>query len=153
MPGRVGLGFLEVYIRRPNLLRMTKGNIDLGLLVLRLWFGLEMAFAHGLPKLLKIFAGDFSFGDPIGVGPAASLILATFGEFVCGLLIAAGFFTRLSTIPYIITMLVAAFIAHGGDGWGKMSFPLMYAAAAIVLFITGPGRYSLDQKLFVKTYG
>ena len=132
---------------------MTRGNIDLGLLVLRLWFGLEMAFAHGLPKLLKIFAGDFSFGDPIGVGPAVSLVLATFGEFVCGLLIAAGFFTRLSTIPYIITMLVAAFIAHGGDGWGKMSFPLMYEVAAIVLFITGPGRYSLDQKLFVKTYG
>ena len=132
---------------------MTKGNIDLGLLVLRLWFGLEMALAHGLPKLLKIFGGEWGFPDPLGLGSEVSLILATFGEFVCGLLIAAGFFTRLATVPYIITMLVAAFITHGADGWGKMSFPLMYAVAGIVLFITGPGRYSLDQKLFVKTYG
>ena len=132
---------------------MTKGNIDLGLLVLRLWFGLEMAFAHGLPKLLKMTSGNWGFGDPIGVGPEASLILATFGELVCGLFIAAGFFTRLSAIPYIITMLVAAFIAHAGDGWGKMSFPLMYAVVGIVLLITGPGRYSLDHKWFVKSYG
>ncbi|OAV46307.1 DoxX family protein [Lewinella sp. 4G2] len=131
---------------------MTKGNIDLGLLVLRVWFGLEMAIAHGLPKLQKVFAGDFTFADPLGVGTTTSLILATFGEFICGILIAAGFFTRLSTIPYIITMLVAAFIAHAGDPWGKMSFPLHYAVAAAVIFIAGPGRYSLDHKWFVKTF-
>ncbi len=132
---------------------MTNGNIDLGLLVLRLWFGLEMVLAHGLPKLQKALSGNFSFGDPIGVGEPASLVLAIFGEFVCGLLIAAGFFTRLSCIPYLITMLVAAFIVHGGDPWGKMAYPLMYAVAAIVLLFTGPGRYSLDHRLFVAKTG
>ena len=128
---------------------MTNGNIDLGLLILRLWFGLEMAFAHGLPKLLKLINGDMTFADPLGLGMGVSLVLATFGEFVCGLLIAAGFFTRLSCIPYLITMLVAAFVTHGADPWAKMAFPLMYAVAAIVLLITGPGRYSLDHRLFV----
>lgn len=132
---------------------MTNGNIDLGLLVLRLWFGLEMAFAHGLPKLMKIINGDMGFADPLGLGAGTSLVLATFGEFICGLLIAAGFFTRLSCIPFIITMLVAAFITHGADGWGKMSFPLMYAVAAIVLLITGPGKYSLDHRMFVSKTG
>ncbi len=129
---------------------MTKGNIDLGLLVLRLWFGLEMAFAHGLPKLMKLINGDLGFPDPLGVGSGLSLGLATFGEFVCGLLIAVGFFTRLSAIPYLITMLVAAFIVHLDDGWGKISGPLLYAVPIIVLLITGPGRYSLDHKLFVR---
>ncbi|SEQ81134.1 DoxX family protein [Neolewinella agarilytica] len=129
---------------------MTKGNIDLGLLVLRLWFGLEMAFMHGLPKLMKIFRGDMTFANPIGVGEEFSLILAVFAEFVCGLLIAAGFFTRLACIPYLITMLVAAFLVHGGDPWGKMAFPLMYAVAAIVLLLTGPGQYSLDGRLYGK---
>lgn len=132
---------------------MTNGNIDLGLLILRLWFGLEMTFAHGLPKLMKILNGDMTFADPLGIGMGLSLVLATFGEFVCGLLIAAGFFTRLSCIPYLITMLVAAFITHGGDPWGKMAYPLMYAVAAIVLLITGPGRYSLDHRLFVSKTG
>lgn len=128
---------------------MTKGNIDLGLLILRLWFGLEMAIVHGWPKLTKVFAGDFTFADPIGVGPTISLILAALAEFVCGLLIAAGFFTRVALIPYLITMLVAAFIVHGGDPWNKMVNPLMYAVAAIVLLTTGPGKYSLDHRLFV----
>ncbi|MEL7162075.1 MAG: DoxX family protein [Bacteroidota bacterium] len=127
---------------------MTKGNIDLGLLVLRLWFGLEMAFAHGLPKLLKVLDGNMTFADPVGVGEPASLILAVFGEFFCGILIAVGYFTRVACIPYLITMLVAAFIVHLTDGWGKMSFPLMYAVAAIILLITGPGKYSLDYRLF-----
>ena len=128
---------------------MTKGNIDLGLLILRLWFGLEMAFAHGLGKFSKVLSGDFTFADPIGVGPTISLILAAFAEFICGILIAVGFFTRLAAVPYLITMLVAAFIVHLDDGWGKMVNPLMYAVAAIVLLITGPGRYSLDHRLFV----
>lgn len=129
---------------------MTNGNIDLGLLVLRVWFGLEMAFMHGLPKLMKVLNGDMSFGDPLGIGVGVSLVLAVFGEFVCGILIAAGFFTRLACIPYIITMLVAAFLVHGGDPWGKIALPLMYVVAAIVLLITGPGRYSADHQLFVR---
>jgi len=129
---------------------MTNGNIDLGLLVLRLWFGLEMALMHGLPKLIKIINGDMGFADPLGIGMGLSLVLATFGEFICGLLIAAGFFTRLSCIPFIITMLVAGFITHGDDGWGKMALPMMYVVAGVVLLITGPGRYSLDHQMFVR---
>ncbi len=130
---------------------MTKGNIDLALFVLRLWFGLEMAFAHGLGKMVKIFNGDFQFPDAIGIGSTASLILAGSAEFFGGLLIAFGFFTRLATIPYLITMLVAAFLVHAaaGDEWGKIANPLHYAIAAIVILIAGPGRYSLDHRLFV----
>ena len=129
---------------------MTKGFIDLGLLVLRVWFGLEMAIAHGWPKLMKLLAGDYSFPDPLGVGSGISLGLAVFGEFVCGILIAVGFFTRLSAIPYLITMLVAAFIQHGGDPYSKKAAALMYAVAAIVILLTGPGKYSLDYQLFVR---
>ncbi|WP_116125679.1 DoxX family protein [Lewinella sp. IMCC34183] len=130
---------------------MTKGNIDVALLFLRVWFGLEMAFAHGWPKMMKVFAGNFEFGDPIGVGPTLSLILAAVAEFVCGVLIALGLFTRLATIPYIITMLVAALLVHyaAGDPWGRIANPLNYAVVAIAILIAGPGRLSLDHKLFV----
>ena len=129
---------------------MTKGNFDLGIFLLRLWFGLEMAFAHGLGKMIKIFNGNFNFPDPLGIGSTTSLLLAGPAEFFCGLLIAFSFFTRLATIPYIITMLVAAFIQHWGDEWGRMAGPLHYGVAAIVILITGPGRYSLDHRLFVE---
>jgi putative oxidoreductase len=110
-----------------------------------------MALMHGLPKVMKILGGDFTFADPLGLGPTVSLILAGSAEFFGGLLIAAGLFTRLAVLPYLFTMLVAAFIVHWGDPWGKMATPLHYAIAATVLICTGPGRYSLDHKLFVTT--
>ena len=133
---------------------MTNGNFDLGLLVLRLWFGLEMAIMHGWPKVGKLFSGGgASWADPLGIGSTLSLSLATFAEFVGGLLIAFGFFTRLATIPYIITLLVAGLIAHYGDGWKDMSHAINYAIVGIAILITGPGRYSLDHKLFVQKHG
>ena len=127
--------------------------MDIGLLILRLWFGLEMAFAHGWGKVLKVIAGDFQWADPIGLGSTTSLILASGAEFVCAIFIALGFFTRLNLIPYLITMLVAAFIVHWGDPWAKQVNALHYAIPAIVLLITGPGRYSLDHQLFVRKQG
>ena len=44
---------------------------------------------------------------------ALSLALATGAETVCAGLLALGLFTRLNAIPLVITMLVAAFWAHG----------------------------------------
>jgi putative oxidoreductase len=108
-----------------------------------------MAIMHGAPKLMRLINGE-GFADPLGVGVTTSLVLAIFGELICGVLIAAGFFTRLACIPFIITMLVAGLVVHGGDGWGKIALPLMYVVAAVVLLITGPGRYSLDHQLFVR---
>lgn len=50
-------------------------------MLFRLGFG-GMMLTHGIPKLMKLISGDFSFGDPIGIGAPASLVLATFGELV-----------------------------------------------------------------------
>ena len=116
----------------------------LALLVARAWFGGTMAFAHGVPKFVKLTSGDFGFPDPLGVGAPASLGLAVFGELVCGLLIASGLFTRLATVPAAITMGVAAFITHGADPFQKKELALAYLFAYVVIAVAGPGKYSLD---------
>ncbi|MEL6987100.1 MAG: DoxX family membrane protein, partial [Bacteroidota bacterium] len=67
---------------------------DLGLFVLR-FIGGGLMLTHGIPKMLKLFKGDFAFADPIGIGQAASLGLTVFSEFICALLILVGLFSRL----------------------------------------------------------
>ena len=120
---------------------------SIGLLILRLGVGLMMALGHGWGKLSNF--GDMSskFADPIGVGSEFSLGLTVFAEFFCSLAIVLGFITRGAVIPLIITMLVAVFIIHSDDPWGKKEFGLLYLVPYLTLLFTGPGRYSLDRLL------
>ncbi len=121
---------------------------SLGLLVLRVGAGVTMAIMHGLPKVGRLLgAAPIKFADPFGLGAPASLALASFGEFVCGLLIAIGLFTRAAAVPLAFTMSVAAFHAHAGDPWAKREPAFMFLVPAVALFFAGPGRYSLDAWL------
>ena len=86
----------------------------IGLFLLRFTFS-AMMLSHGIPKLLNLIQGNLDFGDPIGIGALASLILTVIAEAICPLLIIIGYKTRLASIPSIINMGVAAFIFHGSD--------------------------------------
>ena len=116
-----------------------------GLLFLRLTFS-GMMLTHGIPKLLNLVQGDIQFGDPIGLGPTVSLILAVIGEAICPLLIILGLKTRIAAIPTIITMAVAAFIVHGSDPLGTKEMALLYLFGFTVIALLGSGRFSLDRK-------
>jgi putative oxidoreductase len=101
---------------------------------------------HGYGKFLKLIQGNFEFADPIGIGPASSLILAVVGEFVAPILLIIGWKTRLMTLFPTITMLVAFVIVHDGDPFSQKEKSLMYLIAFITLYFTGPGKYSLGYK-------
>lgn len=106
-----------------------------------------LMLTHGIPKLNKVINGNFQFGDPLGIGSTPSLIMATFAEFGCSLLLILGFATRLATIPLIITMSVAAFIVHTKDPFARQELPLMYLLIFIVLLVLGSGKYSIDSRI------
>lgn len=125
---------------------IDKNRADIALLALRL-IGGGFMLTHGLPKLQKILAGDFKFGDPLGIGPSLSLILTVGAEFFGALLIVFGLGTRIMSLPLMFTMLVAAFIVHSGDPFGKQEFPLLYFVIYLALFLMGSGRFSLDHVL------
>lgn len=122
-------------------------RIDLVLLILRIVFGGFM-LTHGYSKLSKCLSGDHSFADPIGLGESLSLYLVIFAEFLCAILLILGLFTKLSLIPLMITMLVAVLIVHAPDPLSDKEHALLYLFAYICLFITGAGRYSLDDKMY-----
>ncbi|MGD8439942.1 MAG: DoxX family protein [Holophagae bacterium] len=117
---------------------------DIGLLVLRVGVGAFMLVAHGWGKLVGF--GDLAgqFPDPIGLGSTVSLVLAIFAEVLCALLVVLGLGTRFAAVPLLVTMLVAAFVVHADDPWGKKEFALLYAIPFVTLIFTGGGRYALD---------
>jgi len=143
-------------VQRQELMR------SIGLLILRLGIGGYM-LTHGWGKLQMMLAGDFAmFGDPIGLGSGLSLVLVVIGEFLCPLLVMIGLGTRFAVVPTIITMGVAAFVAHGSDPWtmerAAMLFmakqseswaskqpALMFLITFLALMFTGAGRFSVDE--------
>lgn len=119
---------------------------DLAKLILRIGFGGFM-LTHGIPKMMKLFAGgEIQFADPIGLGPTASLVLTVFAEVVCAAMILVGFKTKWATFPLMITMLVAAFVVHAADPFGKKEFALLYAVGYLAIGLFGAGKYSIDKK-------
>lgn len=125
--------------------------INIALLILRLAVGFLM-LTHGFPKLLKLFSGDFNFPDPIGLGPELSLILATFAEFFCSILIIIGYKSRLASIPIIITMLVALLIVHGDDSVFEHWNILIYIFVYGILIHLGGGKYSITYYSQLKSF-
>ncbi|HNQ27492.1 MAG TPA: DoxX family protein [Aquaticitalea sp.] len=123
---------------------MKTNYTDLGLLLLRLGFG-GLMLTHGIPKISKL-ADPSQFADPLGIGPTFSLVLAIIGEAVAPILIIIGLKTKWAAIPAFITMAVAAFIVHAKDPLGNKELALLYFFAFLVIFLAGPGKYSVDKK-------
>ncbi len=120
---------------------------DLGLLTLRLGLGLTMFSLHGLPKLQGFAEKATKFPDPLGIGSQTSLVLATFAEFFCMILLALGLLTRFSALMGFVTMAVVFFLVDNavltGDKNGEL--PFVFAIGYLSLFFAGGGRLSLDR--------
>lgn len=125
----------------------SSATADLGLLLVRIFAGLALAFAHGVGKLPPsepFLAGVAEMGFPLPVlfGWAAAL-----AEFAGGILIALGLLTRPAALFVAITMAVAAFIRQAGAPFGERELALLYGTVAVTLLLTGAGRYSIDARL------
>lgn len=109
-----------------------------------------MMFAHGADKLVNFGDTVTQFPDPLGLGATASLVLVVFAEFFCSIAIGFGFLTRLASIPPIITMLIAALVIHAPDPWPRKELAVAYLLIYLVILISGPGKYSIDRRIFQK---
>ena len=118
---------------------------NLALLILRLGAS-GMLLTHGIPKIQRLFSSPVEFPDPLGVGATASLILALIGEVVGPLLVLIGYKTKLATIPPMITMIVALLFIHLSDPIGVKEKAILFLIMFLVIFLAGPGKYSVDRR-------
>jgi len=129
----------------------SKYNKDLGLLLLRIGIGIAF-IAHGYPKLFLggaegLAKGLAAAGIPGGVFAAH---LAAAAEFFGGIALILGLFFRPTVVVLVFTMLVALmFHLNLGDSFVKYSHALESGILFIALFFIGPGKFSLDDRLFV----
>ncbi|SFP84067.1 DoxX family protein [Hymenobacter arizonensis] len=126
---------------------------DLGLLLLRVGIGV-MFMVHGYPKLVggpAAWAGVGGVMDTVGLGfaPAFWGFLAAIAEFGGGLLLALGLWFRLACLGLLFTMIMATVMhVSKGDGFSGYSHSLESAFVFLGLIFAGPGRYSLDERLY-----
>jgi putative oxidoreductase len=129
------------------LLNSEEVSVDFGAL-LRLTAGGTLFWHHGLVKLMKFSELSGTFFDPIGLGSGVSLALILFAEVFCALCVVLGLWTRITTIPPIIGMAVAAFMAQGDGPFAKQELGILYMMMFIVIFFIGSGKYSLGRLSF-----
>lgn len=113
------------------------------LLFARIIFGF-LFLTHGIAKIFFYSQTPDSFPDPLGFGNALSLWLVLFAEVVCSIGFMLGALFRLCLVPMIFTMCIAFFVIHAGDPLTAKEPSLMYLTLFVLLFITGPGKYSID---------
>jgi putative oxidoreductase len=119
-------------------------------LLMRLFVGyffLESGWGkiHSLDSFTERFT---DWGIP---APAFNAALSGWTEFLGGLFIVLGLFTRLVSIPMLINMVVATLLVKlkkvsGLDDFVELDEPL-YALSFLWLFFSGPGWVSLDHLL------
>jgi putative oxidoreductase len=73
--------------------------------------------------------------------------LAKGSEFFGGMLLVLGLLTRVAAFLIGATMAVAAFIIHGDAIIEEGELALVYFVISLVIFIVGPGKYSIDHRL------
>ncbi len=126
-------------------MRRNDTRVHLGLLILRVAFGVSMLWGHGLGKLTSFAEKAPVFLDPLGIGNKASLILTLIAEVGCSILLILGMGTRVAALILGFTMGVAAFVVHGNDPWAKRELAVVYLMVYVVLLIAGAGAFSLDR--------
>lgn len=128
--------------------------MDLGLLLIRLVFGLSFA-AHGTQKLFGWFGGHGLTGtagwlESIGIKPGKlNALLAGLGEVVGGLLLAMGLGLPVAALLITVAMLVAILKVHGRNGYwvtaGGYEYNLAIIVVAVGIALVGPGAYTLPN--------
>ncbi len=119
----------------------------LGWTVVRVVFGVLLAVAHGLPKVMDGVARHTNTVASLGFPfPYVFAWLSALAELVGGLLIAAGLLTRPMALVAASNMVVAIY-RHRADPFARMEMALLFLAVFVAMAVAGAGPWSLDAKV------
>ena len=128
-----------------------KKTYDFTSLITRISTGTLMFYLHGLGKITSGYNRWERLGktitDIIGIDSMAIPLglMASISESILAIFILIGFYTRTSTFFLGFTMIVAFSKHLLSEGLKSGEMALLYLILCIIIFLLGPGRYSIDQ--------
>jgi putative oxidoreductase len=131
---------------------MSNGsNQSWGITILRVVVGI-VYLAHGWQKLFGMgFHGVAGFFGGAGIPlPFVAAVIVTLVEFLGGIALIIGLFTRWAAALNGFDMIVAILVVHLKNGFlkpGGFEHPLTLLAACLALVWLGPGAASVDGAL------
>ena len=120
-------------------------GVSLFILVLRVFFGV-LFMIHGIDKMMNFSVLSETYPNFMGLGSYMTLMVAIFCEFCCSLFLISGLLVRIMVLPMILAMGVAFFDVHDAM-FPEGELALVYMIVFILLYLVGPGRYSLDYMI------
>ena len=127
------------------MIQQTKTVYNFAPLPLRIIAGIGFMM-HGLPKLLDISNTQNSFTN-MGLPPELAIIIGLL-EFIGGLAILLGVFTRIAAGLLAINMIGAILLVKQSKGFiDGYELDLLYLAIMISLMLTGPGNLSIEKNV------
>ena len=124
---------------------------DTGKLILRVTLGV-LILLHGIAKISNGISGIEGLMASHGA-PGALAYLVYVGEVLAPVLLILGIYTRPAAWILAINMLVALWLAHGGQLWGlgksggwALELEGVYLFGAIAVAFLGAGRFSLGGR-------
>lgn len=119
---------------------------DNGLLLIRIIFAVFLII-HGMEvfddEKMKGYTGWDTFKSS-----AFLPYLGKAAEFIAGILLLFGLFTRLACLITIGTFVYITFFVGNGKFWMDDQHPFLFVLLALVFFFTGAGKLSLDNLIF-----
>ena len=123
---------------------------DQGLAIIRIVTGLFLVY-HGWEVFDQEKMKGYLTWDQFKTPNASFIVhLGKAMEFIAGILLSLGLFTRVTSLVIAGTMLYISFFVGTGKIWYEDQHPFLFVLLALVFFFAGPGKYSLDNFFFNK---
>ena len=129
-----------------NWFRNPKKLWEDGYSIIRIFIGITLVY-HGKEVFDAKLMADYGkwLTDLHFPFPYLMAYLGKGSEFVGGIFLALGLFTRVSTITLAITFVSIAFFMGHGKIFMEDQHPFMYVLFSLIFLFLGPGKISLDD--------
>lgn len=123
-------------------------SMNFAIAFLRIFSGLMMIpYGWGKVERYETLKENF-FGDPIGIGDEASLIVCIFQQIFCSIMLVLGVQSRFAATMLFANMAVAVKFHFFDPFCAVKALPTLFLGIYAFLIISGGGRFSLDNLIF-----